>query len=590
MSALKRAKKNVLSYPLVVEAINSDEDKKTAVKYVEEIHGEFKPSVVASTSKIIDKSFKKLYDKLNLTSSLQKDLRELVKDHHVVLVPNHQSHADYVAITYMIYNHYKLPVYVAGGINLDVFPIGSLFRNSGCFFLRRSFAGDKIYRAVFEGYIFHLLKQGDPIEFFFEGGRSRSGKLLPPRYGLFQMILEAHEKFPEEDRKPLLFVPVSIAHEYVPESKAHVRELGGGQKKTESPAQLLKLYKLFSKRLGSIHVHLGEGYVVEKPVQDKKKMTQEIAFKCFLSVGKGIPVTPSALLAMIMLDEPAGAITWEDIEDRGYEIVNYCKEFGIPLTENLASSEWSKSLDQALGIHLRNKRVRKLEKEKLRETFYYIEPEHRLELLYFKNMILHHFLVPCFINATWLNFFNGQINSPSELTRFLLQKRKELKYEFYLPSVKELLSQALKVISYAIGREIKTLEECLEFSHKELYQIAAKLRNFSSAFVHLYEAYYLGGVTLKHLLHEKFNSERFLQVSKEVFDLEKTHGRVIRYSESYSVQVMKNCLAYYQNQQIIQLKAEKYTIEDFKGLDDRIEKFGTELNNLVAVNFKLMKV
>ena len=128
-------------------------------------------------------------------------MRELMSKGSVVLVPNHQSHADYVEINYKFYKKYNRPLYVAGGDNLNIFPIGKIFRGGGCFFIRRSFQSDIIYKLTMEAYLYALLKQKQPIEFFFEGGRTRSGKLRPPKFGLYSMLLEAHSHLPEVIRE-----------------------------------------------------------------------------------------------------------------------------------------------------------------------------------------------------------------------------------------------------------------------------------------------------------------------------------------------------------------------------------------------------
>ena len=126
-----------------------------------------------------------------------------------------------------------------------------------------------------------------------------------------------------------------------------------------------------------------------------------------------------------------------------------------------------------------NKKIEVLKREKLNQVFYAIKPESRVEVLFHKNMILHHFLVPGIINATWFNVFNGQIKDNIQLARFLQNKRKELKYEFYLPTVKEMIFTALDVVSYGVGRKIESTDEFFKFSSQELYQIADFLMLFS---------------------------------------------------------------------------------------------------------------
>ena len=219
-----------------------------------------------------------------------------------------------------------------------------------------------------------------------------------------------------------------------------------------------------------------------------------------------------------------------------------------------------------------------------------IKDERRVEVLFHKNMILHHFLVPAIINATWFNVWNGSIKDGMQLTRFLMMKRKELKYEFYLPTIKEMIFEALNVISFALGRRVDSLEECMKLSSQELYQIATKVRRFSTALSYLYEAYYISSLAVKYLSLENFSQERFIQVAKELFNLEIEHGRVIKYPESFAVPIIKDTLIYHQNQKVIERNEDRtFKVVDHGKLDDSIEKFIRDLNDQVAINLKFNK-
>jgi glycerol-3-phosphate O-acyltransferase len=579
----------LLGYPKLAERISQKpEDREKVKKIFQEIHGDFSPTLVKSTMKFLDATFLKLYDGINLEIPKDMDFRELREKYHIILVPNHQSHADYIALTYCIYKNFEVPVRVAAGINLNVFPLGQFFGKGGAFFIRRTFTSDHLYKLSFEAYVYWLLQTNQIVEFFFEGGRTRTGKLLPPKFGLFQMLLEGHSQL--KDSKPLMFIPVSLAHEHIPEEKAHARELGGGKKIPEKGTQLLKLFKLFNKRLGTIHIHFGEGIVVKELTGNIKEETQKLAFECFRAVGKNMPVTPSSLLALIMLDEPSGALTWKQIEERAYDVIDFCQNLKIPLTPSLQKDRYQDSLRSALDMFIGNKKIEILKREKLNQVFYVIKSERRTEVLFHKNMILHHFLVPGIINATWFNVFNGTIKDTMQLTRFLLTQRKELKYEFYLPSVKEMMSEALHIISFSIGRPINSLEECMNLSGQELFQIASKVRRFSTALSYLYEVYYLSSISLRYLVKENFNQERFLQVAKELFSIELEHGRVMKYSESYAVPILKDALSYHQNLKVIQRNEDRsFKVVDETKLDELIEKFIKDLNDQVSINLKFNK-
>ncbi len=467
-------------------------------------------------------------------------------------------------------------------------PLGQFFGKAGAFFIRRSFTSDHLYKTTFEAYVYYLLKTNQVVEFFFEGGRTRTGKLLKPKFGLFQMLLESHAQL--KDSKPLMFIPVSLAHEHIPEEKAHARELGGAKKKPESGAQLLKLFKLFNKRLGTIHVHFGEGIIIESYKGEVKEATQDLAFECFKAVGRNMPITPSSLLAMIMLDEPSGALTWKQVEERAQDVVDYCAALNIPLTPSLKPDQFKDSLRGALDMFIGNKKIEVLKREKLNQVFYTIKSERRVEVLYHKNMILHHFLVSGIINSTWFNVFNGSIKDHMALSRFLQNKRKELKYEFYLPSVKEMIREALNIITYALGRRVESIEECMKLSTGDLYLIATKVRRFSTALSYLYEAYYISCLAVKYLSNAPFTQERFVQVAKELFELELEHGRVVKYPEAFAVPIIKDTLIYHINQKVLVKSDDKnYKVTDLPKLDQSIDKFIRDLNDQVAINLKFNK-
>lgn len=171
-----------------------------------------------------------------------------------------------------------------------------------------------------------------------------------------------------------------------------------------------------------------------------------------------------------------------------------------------------------------------------------------------------------------------------------MNKRKELKYEFYLPGHREMIQEALDIISYALGRKINALEECMRLNPQELYLIATKVRRFSTALSYLYEAYYISAIAVKYLSNENFTQDRFVQVSKELFTLEIEHGRVIKYPESYAVPIIKDTLIYHQNQKVIERNDDRtFKVVDHVKLDELIEKFLRDLNDQVAINLKFNK-
>jgi glycerol-3-phosphate O-acyltransferase len=584
----KEMEEIVLNYPKLKERLaNKEEDREKAIKNLKEIRSELSLPFLKTMEKFLDATLSQLYDGIDFKDN-GRNLKEMSKTNNLVLVPNHQSHADYIAINYVYFKKYQSPVFVAGGNNLNIFPIGPVFRRSGCFFIRRTFANDILYKLTLEAYLHYLLVKGNPIEFFFEGGRSRTGKLLPPRYGLYQMLIEAHQAIPEAQRMPLKFIPVSIVHEYVPEQKSLTRELDGGKKVKESAGQVFGLVKLFSYQFGNVHINVGQPVdTPEIASADLKAQTQKLAFECFFEVGKNMHVTPTSLLAMILLDEPSGALKWEEILNKARHIVIHCQKFQVPITDSIKLENLEKSLERSIDILIGNKKVEAIGNPNGRHVFYSIRDDSRKEILYFKNTVLHHFLVPWIVNMGWVNLFSGHISNVEDLKKFFIIQRKQLIHEFYLPTVKEFLSQSLEIVSEAVGRDIKTLEECMELSHKELYMILAKVSLFSRSCNYILEAYFVSGLTLQALLKEYkegFKMDTYTKRYKEIFESERKLRRVIKYAESYSVPLSKSSLQYFIHSGVVEMNNGYYTVNDNDKLSEMLQKLESDLTSQLSIN------
>lgn len=567
----------------LAELLDQDPKRSSAIKKIlAEIHGEYSYKLVGSIAKFLDQTFLRLYNGIEATYDLEKSLDVLKKEYHLILVPNHQSHADYITMQYILYKDFTLPVFIAGGVNLNIFPLGAIFRRCGAFFIRRKF-DDDLYKKTFQGYIYYLLKSEKIVEFFFEGGRTRTGKLLPPKYGLFSMLLDAHSRF-HEPKKPLMFLPVSIAHEIIPEEKALAKESWGGRKKKESASELLKVLKIFTKKMGTIHVNFSNPLIVHD-TKDLKKDTQDIALECFKRVAASMPVTPTSLLALVMLDEATAALSWSEISSKAQKVRDFCLDQNIPITLNLKGHELEASLKLSLDILLNNNRVEIIKKPALEKVYYVVIESSRTFLLYHKNMIIHHFLVAQSFNLALKKLMKGEISSKHSLLRFLIMRREELKYEFYLPTMKEMTNQGLQIINHACGVELEQLTDALQMSLNQHNEMRRYMAPFSNTFGYIYESYYISATTLTKL-KEVTPLNDFLKVAKEIFDLEIHHGRLVRFPESFSVQVLKTSLKYFQQKNVIHFENDCIEVKDRQRLSRLIDGFVEAINDQIYLSLK----
>jgi|TARA_Y100000991_G_scaffold214634_2_gene202864 glycerol-3-phosphate O-acyltransferase len=174
--------------------------------------------------------------------------------HTLVYVPSHRSHVDYLVLSYTLYLQGLMIPHIAAGDNLNMPLVGRFLRGGGAFFMRRSFREDPLYASVFAEYVYQLARRGHCLEFFPEGGRSRTGRLLPAKFGLLKMCVDSQQRgLP----KPLAFVPVYFGYEIVLEGSSYLSELRGADKKRESPLDILRSLKLIRKNFGELHVNFG---------------------------------------------------------------------------------------------------------------------------------------------------------------------------------------------------------------------------------------------------------------------------------------------------------------------------------------------
>ncbi|MCB9061823.1 MAG: 1-acyl-sn-glycerol-3-phosphate acyltransferase [Halobacteriovoraceae bacterium] len=572
----------VLSYPKLKERVAGRKEEENKVrKILKELAADFHEGTYKKVIRSIEISMGLLYDDVDMESPEGIDLKKLSEEANFVIVPNHQSHADYIALNFINYRKNNFAFHIAGGINLNIFPIGKIFRQSGCFFIRRSFASDVLYKMTFEAYIYYLLKVGYPIQFFFEGGRTRSGKLMAPRYGLYQMLITAHEQLVEEGHtKELLFIPASIAHEYVPEQKSLSKELSGGAKTKESTRQLFKLYRLLSLKLGSIHIKVGNPIGVPQKGSLKDKL-RKVAFDCFLAVGDNMKVTPTSLISLILLDEPTGALQMVDINKRAREILEYCKEFNVPISKTLVEDKYEGALERAIDLFISNKKLNVIGHPSLGHVFYSFKEECRFETLFFKNTILHHFIVPWVINNAWLNVTNGNIKDTNDIRKFFIQQRDQLRHEFYLPSMKDYYIKAMKIISHCVGRKIEDLDSCMGLTTEEMHRVKQKIGVFGRSLSYIIEGYYLLALAIKKLEKESskgnFKVDELRRSIEDIFEIEKKTGKFVRFIESKTPPLLTSSLKYYVDEDILEKEPGHYRLKNEKLLNEKIELLANDL-------------
>ncbi|WP_430391722.1 glycerol-3-phosphate 1-O-acyltransferase PlsB [Dyella sp. 20L07] len=293
---------------------------------VMEVAADYSHPVVRSVSFLLSNFWNKLYDGIAMHHF--EKARAAAPGHEVVYVPCHRSHADYLLLSYQLHMSGVVVPHIAAGVNLNLPGIGPILRRGGAFFMRRSFTGNPLYSVVFKEYMAQLIDRGVPIEYFVEGGRSRTGRLLAPRGGLLSMTVRAFLRAP---RRPVLFQPVYIGYEKLMEGKSYIGELSGKPKEKESLLGLLRGLKVLRQRYGHVALNFGEPIELN-PLLDAAsadwraatedpdtkpewlgRVVDDLSERIQININRAADVNPINLLALALLATPKHAMAENDL-------------------------------------------------------------------------------------------------------------------------------------------------------------------------------------------------------------------------------------------------------------------------------------
>jgi len=309
------------------DSSSSAEAWKKAHAIAYEIAADYSHPVVRSLSFILTPVWNRIYRGV-LVHHLDQ-LKQDAPGHEVVYVPCHRSHMDYLLLSYLLYAKGIVPPHIVAGINLNVPVIGGILRRGGAFFLRLSIRASFLYSAILSEYVAQLVSGGYSIEYFIEGGRSRTGRLLQPKGGMIVMTVRG---FLRQPTRPVLFQPIYVGYEKLMEGNSYLDELSGKPKEKESIWQLLwGIPKVLRSNYGQVVVNFGEPIrlndmlAAHAPEWDGRPLDEEdkpawlsatvdaLAEQIQINVNRAADVNPINLLALALLSTPKHAMGEADL-------------------------------------------------------------------------------------------------------------------------------------------------------------------------------------------------------------------------------------------------------------------------------------
>ncbi|WPC04075.1 glycerol-3-phosphate 1-O-acyltransferase PlsB [Pseudomonas benzenivorans] len=423
--------KGLVHGPLVRQAIAEQAEREQialekaeaqALRYGNEIASDYAYTAIRFLELVLSWFWNKIYDGIRVNHI--EGVQDIAQGHEVIYVPCHRSHIDYLLLSYLLFRNGLTPPHIAAGINLNMPIIGSLLRRGGAFFMRRSFKGNPLYTAVFNEYLHSLFSKGFPVEYFVEGGRSRTGRMLQPKTGMLAITLRS---FLRNHRLPVVFVPVYIGYERVLEGRTYLGELRGASKKKESVFDIFKVLGALKQRFGQVWVNFGEPLKLAEFLDQQQpdwreqdhgaqfrpawlnQATNRLGARVAQRLNEAAAVNPVNLVALALLstsklalDEPALARVL-DLYLALLRAVPYSPHCTLPEGDGQALIDYVKAMDllaeqrDALGKIL------------------YLDEHNAVLMTYYRNNVLHIFALP----ALLASFFQSSARiSREQILRF----------------------------------------------------------------------------------------------------------------------------------------------------------------------------
>ena len=430
----------------ILQAINNRSDQnnishrkacKTAQGYLNEIVADRSYITIQIFQRILRSFWNKFYSGINVHFSAE--LKQLALTHELIYVPCHRSHIDYLLLSYVIHHEGLAIPYIAAGKNLNMPVIGSVLRKSGAFFIRRSFKGNELYSTIMFEYVASQLSNGMPIEYFVEGGRSRTGRLLQPKPGMLAITVRAFLKY---RKRPIAFIPVYIGYEKMIEGKAYLAELQGDDKKSETFFGSLRSILNIRGFYGRVTTSFGQAVFLDEMLHEQnpewknetfndnqrpewlRPMVKKTSSLIMQRINESCSVNAVNLIATALLAAPNQTMDEGELKRTLDFYTQLVKRLNYSERITITDYDAAKQIQYVEELSLVHRRKHEM------GDFIYLDEPHAILLTYYRNNILHLFALPSLIACC---FNNAAFIDKETIVRYIKIAYPFLKSEFFLP-------------------------------------------------------------------------------------------------------------------------------------------------------------
>lgn len=323
-------------------------------------------------------------------------IRAVMERYPCVTLATHRSYLDGMVLP-VLFDEHRLPRrHVLVGGNMDFWPIGPIMRRAGGIFVRRDSRDAPVYRFALREYIGYLVEQRQHLEWFIEGGRSRTGKLLPPKLGALTYVVDAYREGRADD---VMLIPISISYDQLREAKDFAGEAGGRAKQAEDAGWLLRYWQEMRDRYGKIYVRFGEPVslraalgppTAERDTESDAIGLQKLAFEVSCRINRVTPATGTALTAAVLLGAIDRALTLGQIRAAMSVLLAFARHHDLPMTDSARSLDSAAGVQTALEALVHHGVVTRFDAGT--EPVFGIGPGQHLVAAFYRNSIIHAFL------------------------------------------------------------------------------------------------------------------------------------------------------------------------------------------------------
>ncbi len=436
---------------VIHQKISVKKARKKAMGYCREIFADCTQLTIEIMLRLLRFFWRRFYagiDAYNLDS-----LKQTALTHQLVYLPCHRSHVDYLLLSYVIYNENLAIPYIAAGNNLDVPIIGRILRGGGAFFIRRSFKDNPLYSSVMKAYVDQLVALGVPLEYFIEGGRSRTGRMLKPKLGMLDMTIQA---FIRSQSRPLAFIPTYIGYEKLIEGKSYIGELYGEKKKNESLSGALGSIFRLKGHFGRVTISFGDpimltdlldqaapewhqrAHEIEQKPEWYWQAVKTLSKRAMTGINRACVINPINLIATLMLATSRQSIDMQELIQQSNFLVELIRSIpsnsSIRINGTVDAVQIERIAQQGL-LHIRKHAL---------GNVIYLEPGNSASMSYYRNNSLHTLIMPALIACCFVSKRQMTMTGLMKITRFLYPFLKsELHLEWSDGDLQELVTGIL---------------------------------------------------------------------------------------------------------------------------------------------------